>query len=137
MAILPAEIPTGLITGQYYFVNEDMSDADTDPDLLVVTGNVIFTPSITVARMPSKAVTIVLIPFRAKFDGSGNLVPNSGTGTGIELVASNSPLLNNGVPFKWRVDFALKDASTGFSVVLPSLTLDVTAGSTIDLSTIS
>lgn len=137
MPAIPSDIPTGLVTGQYYFVNEDMSDADTDPDLLVVTGNVVFTPTVTVARMPSKAVTIILIPFKAKFDGTGNLVPLNGTGNGIELVASNSPLLNNGVPFKWRVDFSLKDATTGFSVVIPSLTIDVTTGATIDLSTIS
>lgn len=137
MPVLPAEVPTGLVKAQYYFVNEDSVDADTDPDLFVVTGSVLFTPSITVVRMPSKLATIVLLPFKAKFDGTGNLVPSNGTGTGIELVATNSPLLNNGVPFKWKVDFSLKDASTGFSVVIPSIELDVTAGTTIDLSTLS
>jgi hypothetical protein len=134
VAVLPAEVPTGLVKGQYYFVNEDSIDVDTDPDLLVVTGSVLFTPSVTVVRMPSKAVTIILLPFKAKFDGTGNLVPANGTGTGIELVATNSPLLNNGVPFEWKVEFSLKDASTGFSVVIPNILLQVPAGSTIDLS---
>lgn len=137
MAILPAEIPTGTVTAQFYFVNEDAVDADTDPELAVVTGSVLFTPSVTVARMPSKAVTVILLPFKAKFNGSGNLIPVNGTGNGLELVATDSPLLNNGVPFKWKVDFALKDASTGFSVVIPSLTIDVTAGTTVDLSTLT
>lgn len=137
MPVLPAEVPTGLVKAQYYFVNEDSVDADTDPDLFVVTGDVLVTPTVTVVRMPSKAVTIILLPFKAKFDGSGNLVPANGTGTGLELVATNSALLNDGVPFKWKIDFDLKDASTGFSVVLPSIILDVPAGATIDLSTLS
>lgn len=136
MAVLPAEVPTGIVKAQYYFVNEDSVDADTDPDLVVVTGDVLFTPSTTVVRMPSKLVTIILMPFRAKFDGTGNLVPVNGTGTGLELVATNSPLLNGGVPFQWKVDFSLKEAATGFSVVLPSVTLDVPAGATIDLSSL-
>lgn len=137
MAVLPSEVPTGLVKAQYYFVNEDNIDADTDPELFVVTGDVLFTPSVTVVRMPSKLATIILLPFKAKFDGSGNLVPVKGAGNGLELVATNSPLLNNGVPFQWKVDFFLKDAATGFSVVLPSINLDVPAGATIDLSTLS
>lgn len=137
MAVLPAEVPTGLVIGQYYFVNEDSIDQDTDPDLVVVTGSVKFTPSIVVARMPSKASTIILMPVKAIFNGSGQLIPSNGTGVGLELVATNSPLINGGVPFKWKVDFSLVEAATGFSVVIPSLTIDVPVGTTVDLSTLS
>lgn len=137
MPVIPADVPTGLVTAQFYFVNEDNVDGDTDPSLTVVTGSVLFTPSVTVARMPSKPATIILIPFKGKFDGSGNLVPDNGTGTGIELVATNSSLLVTTIPLKWKVDFSLKDAATGFSVVIPSLTIDVPVGTTVDLSTLS
>lgn len=137
MPALPADIPTGLVVGQFYFINEDNVDVDTDPDLIVVTGSVVFTPSITVVRMPSKASTIILLPHKARFDGQGNLVPDSGTGIGVELVATDSALLNNGTPFTWKVDFNLKDAVTGYTVAIPSLTLAVPTGATIDLSTIT
>lgn len=53
MALLPTDIPTGLINGEFWFVNEDSVDSGTDPDLLVVTGTVTFTSSAPVIRMPS------------------------------------------------------------------------------------
>ena len=43
MAILPAELPTGLVTGHFMFVSEDKVDEDTDPDMTVVTGTAIGT----------------------------------------------------------------------------------------------
>lgn len=133
MAVLPAEIPTGLITGQYYFVNEDNIDADTKPELTVVTGTVTFTCSVKTLRMPAKKAVLVPLRFDAEFDSQGNLKPVNGTGVGIELPATNSPLLTE-QDYTWKVEFNLKEVATDFTVNLDSFDIQVPVDSTQDLS---
>lgn len=133
MAVLPSEIPTGLITGQFYFVNEDNIDADTDPELTVVTGKVTFTcEAKDPLRMPTKKAVIIPMTFDAEFDSQGRLVPLGRTDVGIELPASNSPLFNP-MNFTWKVEFDLKDVATNYSVVLPSFSIFVREGETWDI----
>jgi hypothetical protein len=134
VAVLPAEIPTGLVTGQFYFVNEDNVDADTDPDLTVVTGTVKFTCSAKVLRMPTKLATVIPLTFDAEFDSAGNLVPKGRTEIGLELPATDSALFNP-TGFTWTVEFDLKDAATNFTVVIPKFDIQVPAGGTVDLTT--
>jgi len=43
MTLIPSDIPAGTVTGQFYFVNEDNVDTNTDPTLTVVSGSVTFT----------------------------------------------------------------------------------------------
>lgn len=134
MAVLPAEIPTGLVTGQFYFVNEDNVDADTDPDLLVVTGTVKFTCSAKVLRMPTKLATVIPMTFEAEFDSQGRLVPKGRTELGLELPATDSPLFNP-TGFTWKVEFDLKEAANNYTVVLPEFNIQVPENTTIDLTT--
>lgn len=136
MAILPAEIPVGTIKGQFYFVSEDSVDVDTKPDLQVVTGTVEFKATVKIFKIPSKTATLVPKTFLAKFDSSGNITPVGTSNVGIELVATNSPLINDNVPFKWTVTFNLTDVSTGYSILIPKFTIDVPTGATVDLSTV-
>lgn len=133
MAVLPAEIPTGLVTGQFYFVNEDNVDADTDPNLTVVSGTVKFTCSADVLRMPTKIATVIPMTFECEFDSSGNLVPVGRTDIGIELPATDSALFNP-TGFTWKVEFDLIDVATEFTVVIPSFDIQVPAGVTTDLT---
>ena len=133
MAVLPSEIPTGLVTGQFYFVNEDNIDADTDPELLVVTGKVTFTcEAKEPLRMPTKKAVIIPMTFDAEFDSQGRLVPVGRTDVGIEIPASNSPLFNP-TNFTWKVEFDLEEVATGYSVVLPSFSIFVREGETWDI----
>jgi len=133
VAVLPNEIPTGLVTGQYYFVNEDNIDADTDPELTVVSGKVTFTCEATdPLRMPTKKAVIIPMTFDAEFDSQGRLVPKGRTDVGIELPASNSPLFNP-TGFTWKVEFDLLDVATGYTVVLPSFSIFVPEGVTSDM----
>jgi hypothetical protein len=135
VAVLPAEIPTGLVTGQFYFVNEDNVDANTDPELTVVTGTVTFTCSAKVLRMPTKLATLIPLTFDAEFDSNGNLVPKGRTDIGIELPATDSADLNP-TGFTWKVEFDLKEAATNFSVVIPSFDIQVPVGTAVDLTTV-
>ncbi|ASX99246.1 minor tail protein [Arthrobacter phage Molivia] len=133
MAVLPSEIPTGLVTGQFYFVNEDNIDADTDPELIVVTGKVTFTcEAKDPLRMPTKKAVIIPMTFDAEFDSQGRIVPKGQTDVGIELPASNSPLFNP-TNFTWKVEFDLKEVASGYSVVLPSFSIFVREGETWDI----
>lgn len=135
MAVLPSELPTGLVTGQFYFVNEDSVDGDTDPELIVVTGSVTFTCSVPLIRMPGKAATLIPLVFDGGFDASGQLVPKGRTNIGIELPATNSSQFNP-TNFTYKVTFDLKDAATGFSVVVPSFDIQVPEGTTVDLTSV-
>lgn len=133
MAVLPAEIPTGLVTGQFYFVNEDNVDVDTDPTLTVVTGKVTFTcEAETPLRMPTKDAVIIPLVFEAGFDSQGRLVPKGQTNVGIELPASDSPLFNP-TGFTWRVDFDLVDAATGYTIRMDPFSIIVPGGVTSDM----
>jgi hypothetical protein len=133
MAVLPSEIPTGLVTGQFYFVNEDNIDVDTDPELIVVTGKVTFTcEAKDPLRMPTKKAVIIPMTFDAEFDSQGRIVPKGQTDVGIELPASNSPLFNP-TNFTWKVEFDLKEVASGYSVVLPSFSIFVREGETWDI----
>jgi len=133
VAVLPAEIPTGLVTGQFYFVNEDNIDADTDPNLTVVTGRVRFIcEAKEPLRMPTKKAVVIPLTFDAEFDSQGRLVPLGQTDVGIEIPASNSALFNP-TNFTWKVEFDLVDASTGYTVVIPSFSIIVPEGVTSDL----
>lgn len=133
MAVLPAEIPTGLVTGQFYFVNEDNIDADTDPELTVVSGKVTFKcEAKDPLRMPTKKAVVIPMEFDAEFNGSGQLVPKGRADVGIELPASNSALFNP-TNFTWKVSFDLIDVATGYTVVLDSFSIVVPEGVTSDL----
>lgn len=139
MALIPTDLPTGKVTGQFYFVSQDGIDADTSPELTVVSGVVTFTATrngerVFILKIPSKTATLVPLVFQAKFDASGQLVPAAGTGIGVELLATDSSLYDP-TDFRWQVDFKLRDVNTGLPLNIPAISLAVPAGATVDLST--
>lgn len=135
MALLPADIPTGLVTGQFYFVSEDNIDADTDPTLTVVSGTVTFTSSAPVLRMPTKAATVIPLVFNAKFDANGRLVADTDPTDGLKLPATDSADISP-LNYTWRVDFNLKNAATGYTIQVPSFSFSVPSGQTTDLTAV-
>lgn len=135
MPVLPAEIPTGLVTGQFYFVNEDNIDADTDPTLQVVQGTVTFTCSAKLLRMPTKQTMLVPLEFKAKFDAQGRIVSIDDNSVGIELPATNSPLFNP-TGFTWTANFDLVQMDDRHTVVIKPVTFQVPEGGTVDLADI-
>lgn len=136
MAFVIADIPTGLVTGQYLFVSEDAVDADTSPDAQIVYGAVNFTASAKSLRMVSKKGTAVPLKFKAKFDSLGNLTPFKTTGIGLNMPATDSPLINP-LNFTWHVEFDLRDSTTGECIELKGFDFQVPAGTTVDLTTVT
>lgn len=135
MALLPADIPTGLVTANFYFVSEDNIDVDTDPDLIPVTGNVTFTCSAKVLRMPGKLGTLVPLVFKGKFDAQGRLIATNDPTPGLKLPATDTTDISPR-NYTWHVDFDLVQVSNGHTVKIPSFDISVPAGSTVDLTSV-
>lgn len=136
MALLPSEIPSGLLTGNYNFVNEDtLGDADANPQLLVVSGTVTITASVKALRMSAKKSVLVPLRFDCKFDNNGDLVPESGDGIGVRLPATDSDEfdLKN---WTWTARFNLVAVESGFDINLDPVIFTMPAGGTVDLSEI-
>lgn len=135
MAVLPEEIPTGTLKGQFYFVNEDNIDADTKPELTVVKGFVRCVASVKTLRMASKKAIVIPLRFDAEFDGQGNLKPVNGNSVGMELPAVDSPLFDT-TGWTWTATFELVEVETGFTVNLAPVTFQIFEGKETDLSEI-
>lgn len=137
--ITAADIPTGLITGNFYFVSEDAEDVDTNPELTAVSGTVTFTPvdsqgrTIQRLQLIGKVATAIPSQFNAKFDAQGQLIPAKGQGVGLRVPASSAPEFNP-TGWKWRVDYNLTYAGTNRTVNLPSHHITVDTGQTVDLT---
>lgn len=135
MALLPIEIPTGTVHGQFYFVSEDSVDGSTDPDLQVVSGVVNFVASAPVLYMAEESAVVVPLTFKGKFNSQGELVPLNGEGVGIELPATNSDKISP-VGYTWRVVFDIRNTTTNFTVPIPSFNMQLSEGEIVDLATI-
>lgn len=135
MALLPADLPSGLVTGQFYFVSQDGEDADTDSTLTLVEGAVTFTCSAPLIRVPSKLASVVPLEFKAKFNSSGQLVSVDDPSIGLRLPATDSPLYNP-TGFTWKVSFDLVQVANRHTVDIATFSIQVPAGSTIDLTTV-
>lgn len=127
MALLPADVPTRLVTSTMYFVNEDSVDANTNPEYTVVTGTVVFKASPKVIRMPSKPALFVPLEFEGVFNADGQLVPKNGTGIGMELIVTDSTLLNPR-NWTWTCTFNLKIAGTKNTVNIDSFSFQLPEG---------
>lgn len=127
MALLPSDVPTRLVTATMYFVNEDSVDPDTNPEYTVVTGSVVFTASPKVLRMPSKPAIFVPLTFEGVFNSQGQLIPKNGTGVGMELIVTDSPLLNPR-NWTWTCTFNLKVAGTQNTVNIESFSFQLPQG---------
>lgn len=136
MPLLPSEIPTGLVTGQFYFVSEDGSDADTDPTLTNVQGTVTFTCSAKMLRMPTKMATVVPLEFKGTFNAQGQLISISDGSVGIELPATDSTLFNP-TGFTWTATFDLIGLPDRHTVNLKPITFQVPEGSTVSLTAVT
>lgn len=131
MAVV-TDLPTGLVVGQYIFVSQDSADEGTAPDAVLVTGSVRFTCSATPPLIyKSKRVSAVPLTHEAQFDSQGYLTPLGLTQRGIELLADVDGVSPRG--FTWQVSFNLTEVATGRLIVIPSFSIQVSAGETVDL----
>lgn len=134
MALLPSEIPKGLVTGQFVFVDEDyFADPDGNIEVIPVTGEITFTAQVSSLSMQTKQAVVVPLTFEGTFDSEGYVIPKKGNGKGIELPATDS-LKFNRQGWTWRVDFNVKYQGKNNTVSLPSIDIPMPEGGVIDLN---
>ena len=113
----PSELTYGTITGRMVSVIRDRvletdADADSFPDIVPVTGNVTFTPSIKslAVRTAAEPFIAVLRPITATLDATG-LLNLDGT-PGVQLVATDNPNADP-IDFTYSVSFEGLSDTTG------------------------
>jgi hypothetical protein len=138
-----ADVPTGLLVGQFIFVNSDSADEGTDPDAVLVNGHVMFTCS---AKPPLRVIDaglgVVPINFKAQFNQDGYLMPftNPQRSVGIPGALEHGLLLPAGdsprytpTGFTWKVSWHITDAATGQRIQIPDTHIFIREGQTTDL----
>lgn len=136
MALLPADIPTGRVVGQFAFLIQDGPDGDTKPDSGAVLGDVTFTCSASIVRFPGKPLTAVPLSFTAEIVND-TLTAKGGSpaSDGIELLATDSQLTNP-TGFTWNVSFNLRRADNFAPISLPSFDIQVPTNGVVDLTSV-
>lgn len=133
MPVLPSDIPTGIVTANWWFADEDSIDTNTDIDVTpVVSGSVYFKASTPYIRMPSKPITVIPLVFEGVFDANGNLTAKGDPTIGMRLPATDSDLMNP-TNYTWHATFNIKDAN-GNPVNIPEFDFSVPTGGTVDLT---
>lgn len=138
---LPTNISYGTVVGQFLASVADGADPDQLPDGVPMRGTVMFVASagyvLDYSAQPNP-VTIVKTPITCPLDSNGYLCspyPASGSQLtpGVNLVATDdTDLQPRG--WNWTVIYNLTDP-TGARVNLPTQSINVPTGATVDLTT--
>lgn len=121
----------GEITGRFVGIVPDTADAGTMPDVVPMTGSVMFEPRATLLRVPTAVPPTVAVPatITATLDAQGDLQDPQNV-EGIWLVATDGPTIPNG--WTYRVTFSLQ--LNGQQVSIPEFDIEVPAGTVQDLA---
>lgn len=128
MVAVPAGLPVGTIAGRFLFVSQDQADLDTREDYTVVTGTVKITCSAKRIQVSSQDLVVVPIEFMAEFSSDGYLRPVGAPAdqVGVMVPASDSTVYNPS-GFTWKLDFNLRNATTGNAIKIDSINMFVAA----------
>lgn len=104
--MLATNIGTGLVVGQFVLPVVDGPDLDREPELVPMSGEVTFTPSIShlpvIGDTPEDTFTLVMAPIKAILDNGFLCTPSADGVTpqyqGIRLIATDAP---NGLTKNW------------------------------------
>lgn len=132
MVAVPAGLPVGVAAGRFLFVSQDQADAGTTPDYTIISGTVKFVCSSKIPlTVSSQDLVVVPLEFQAEFDSEGYIraVGAPADQRGVELPASDSTVYNPS-GFTWRLEFNIRDSTTGKSIKLDPINLFIKAGLT-------
>lgn len=130
-------LPTGTVIGRILFIDQDQSDANTEPDYSIINGTVKFICSVRgPIQVASQSTTLIPLSFDATFDSEGYLVSQGDTALvrGIRLPATDSSVYNPS-NFTWKVVFDIFDSTTGNQIRVDPFSIAVPTDGTVDLST--
>jgi hypothetical protein len=130
MAITPPSNYTyGTVVGRFIKqIADTADDVDRHFDLIPSTGTVTFTPSVSYFKNLAMPATFITEPIVCTIDSNGYLVDPLGA-TGVVLLATDHPDIS---PSGWTYSVSLSINGK----VLPSFSISVVGGSTVDLTTV-
>ena len=134
---IPSNIGYGTITGRFLIAYADGADADLYPDGVPASGNIYFTPLVEALRDATSSpspVTIVPQVIACSLDIDGYLTSPSG-GSGVRLVATDNTTDGVG-DWYWKVEYRLTNESGQPLRGIPSHTMSLPSGSSIDLTNV-
>ena len=141
---LPANVSTGLVTGQFIVGVADGVDPDAEPDAIPATGTVTFTASTPYLPDPTASpnpVTIVNARVVAVLDGAGYLctplptTPPTAGARGVRLIATDDPDVSV-QDWTWGVEYSLRETPGGSYLPVAQHSIFVPSGGTTDLTTV-
>lgn len=137
MTNIPSNVSYGTVVGRYLLAYADGVDADLFPDGLPAGGNIIFTPLVEKLRNATSVPPVTLIPTQVTctIDSDGYLCGPDGLPS-VRLMATDDTD-NDPVNWLWEVDYLLTDADGAVIRGIPSHTMSLAGGSTVDLITIA
>lgn len=98
-------LPGSTVTGHFGFVTEDGPDADTDPDILVVNGSVLFEPTANAVR--AGGAWIGIQPVTAQIESGAIIAEDGAEGVRILSTEADTGVENWG----WKATFDIAGAS--------------------------
>jgi len=140
--LLPTNIATGRVTGQFLAGVVDGVDDDQDPDAVPAAGFVTFTASVPYLPDPTAApnpATILTTSVVAVLDNEGYLcTPAQGTlepsYRGVRLIATDDPDLSVS-GWTWNATYSFSTVA-GQKLAIPTHSFAVPSGGVVDLTTV-
>jgi hypothetical protein len=140
--LLPTNIATGRVTGQFLAGVVDGVDDDQDPDAIPASGFVTFTASVPYLPDPTAApnpATILTTSVVAVLDNEGYLcTPAQGTlepsYRGVRLIATDDPDLSV-EGWTWNATYSFSTVA-GQKLAIPTHSFAVPSGGAVDLTTV-
>lgn len=127
---LPAPLAFGTVVGTFISVLADSSDSGNSPDATYLSGTVSITPTVRTFRITGDTPRTVVTQVINAQVVNGQLLGPDGV-TPLRIMASESPNISPA-----RVQYTAKFALKGVAAQPDSVTFDVPANGTIDLSTV-
>lgn len=134
---LPTNVSYGIVTGRYLLAYADGVDADVYPDGLPAGGSIIFTPLVERLRNATSVPPVTIIPkeVTCSIDANGYLC-GPDTLPSVRLIATDDADLDT-VNWLWQVTYLLTDADGVLLRGIPTHTMSLPGGTTVDLITIA
>ena len=140
--LLPTNIATGRVTGQFLAGVVDGADSDQDPDAVPAAGFVTFTASVPYLPDPTAApnpATILTTSVVAVLDNEGYLctpveVTLEPSYRGVRLIATDDPDLSV-EGWTWNATYSFSTVA-GQKLAIPTHSFAVPSGGTVDLTTV-
>jgi hypothetical protein len=129
---LPTNVSYGTVTGRYLLAYADSSDVGLNPDGVAAGGEILFTPLVERLRDATSTPPVTIIPKQVActINVDGYLCGPDGLPS-VRLLATDD------ADWLWQVTYLLTDVEGSLIRGIPTHTMSLPGGTTVDLITIA